>query len=639
MPTKLTDDRILDLARTVALRDWSAPRGHSSRAIQGKRDMAWSDAEAREDDAWARYEMYVGRQQQFLNKLEAETPEDFARRRGKETRNLTAAIVDIKSALYDRPPVRKVVDLEGEEGEPSADIEAIQDRLAEVWSSPEGAMNEVLKLADRMAYLTGLVAIRPWYQAERRCVRFQLWLKHRIRIVENPDDPSHPLAIVFRWPACDPNTSGHYTAAQVWTDESYQELGAAGWSQPTKHGYGRKPAVIVRNELNVEDFWTDGRGRQIVDCNWLVNDTLTDFNNNAVYQSFSVPVLVGPLEADVSVGPGQPLKFSSRQPGEGLSFAAPDWSVEKQIAHVRDKVDALLEAERIPKTAMRLDGTAASGVQVVAENLPLAEYREARKQVMVPVERELADVTLLLLDAHEEGWTVAPGDVDFQLVVDYQSVAPPISQAEDIARWTFDLEHGLVHPWEILMERDPDRWPSEEAAREWWIKHQEGALEVASSAPALGLRAIDAADGMVGLEQLMGQGSGVPAGAPADPAAPSTQPVPGSSTGGASPAAGAPPVEKAADAALNGAQVSALLEIGTAVAEGRIPREMGVRIIARAFLMPEPEADALLGDAGQGFEPTKPEPAPSPFGGPPAPKPDEPPPEPKTEPEPKEGDA
>ena len=64
------------------------------------------------------------------------------------------------------------------------------------------------------------------------------------------------------------------------------------------------------------------------------------------------------------------------------------------------------------------------------------------------------------------------------------------------------------------------------------------------------------------------------------------------------------------DTALNGAQVTSLLEIVRSAAEGLIPRDSAVAILQRAFLMDEQSANALLGSIGAGFEPaTVPPPA------------------------------
>ncbi len=89
--------------------------------------------------------------------------------------------------------------------------------------------------------------------------------------------------------------------------------------------------------------------------------------------------------------------------------------------------------------------------------------------------------------------------------------------------------------------------------------------------------------------------------------------------------------EKDPQAALNGAQVSSMIEVIGQVATGAIPRETGVQILVTAFPLDLPAAERLMGEVGRGFVPTKPEPEPPPFGGPkpPFPPPDKPEPDPE----------
>jgi len=68
--------------------------------------------------------------------------------------------------------------------------------------------------------------------------------------------------------------------------------------------------------------------------------------------------------------------------------------------------------------------------------------------------------------------------------------------------------------------------------------------------------------------------------------------------------------------ALNGAQVTALLEVVQSVVEGQLPRESAIAIIVAAFPVDQATADAMLGTVGTTFvpEPTAPPPQ---FGAPP----------------------
>ncbi|MFA5385784.1 MAG: phage portal protein [Eubacteriales bacterium] len=65
----------------------------------------------------------------------------------------------------------------------------------------------------------------------------------------------------------------------------------------------------------------------------------------------------------------------------------------------------------------------------------------------------------------------------------------------------------------------------------------------------------------------------------------------------------APAGEKVADTALNGAQVSSLLEIVMSVTTGQIPRETAINLIMNAFMFDRVTAEAILADAGNGFVP------------------------------------
>lgn len=77
------------------------------------------------------------------------------------------------------------------------------------------------------------------------------------------------------------------------------------------------------------------------------------------------------------------------------------------------------------------------------------------------------------------------------------------------------------------------------------------------------------------------------------------------------PLTGEDPATTGADvqkSALNGAQVTSLVELVSQVATGNIPRDSAVNIIMLAFKVGEDEANKALGSAGQGFKPTNPDP-------------------------------
>lgn len=81
---------------------------------------------------------------------------------------------------------------------------------------------------------------------------------------------------------------------------------------------------------------------------------------------------------------------------------------------------------------------------------------------------------------------------------------------------------------------------------------------------------------------------------------------------------------EAEDTALNGAQVTSLVQVVQSVANGQIPRDAAIGILKRAFLVDDAGAAELLGSAGAGFVPKPDKPPPAPPA--PAAPPDAPPP-------------
>jgi phage gp29-like protein len=77
--------------------------------------------------------------------------------------------------------------------------------------------------------------------------------------------------------------------------------------------------------------------------------------------------------------------------------------------------------------------------------------------------------------------------------------------------------------------------------------------------------------------------------------------------------------DAAQDTALNGAQVTSLLQVITSVAQGQLPRDAALGIIKRAFNVDDAAANEMLGSVGNGFTPAAPAAPPAPAGKPAAP--------------------
>jgi phage-related protein (TIGR01555 family) len=108
---------------------------------------------------------------------------------------------------------------------------------------------------------------------------------------------------------------------------------------------------------------------------------------------------------------------------------------------------------------------------------------------------------------------------------------------------------------------------------------------------------IETEEGAPRIDPKTGQPIPVPVGTTPKSGKPTKPGAPGA-PGAPAAAGGAPSIQ---DTALNGTQVTSMIEVVTNVVKGSIPRESGVEILKRAFLMTPEDAEALLGP--EDFEP------------------------------------
>lgn len=89
-------------------------------------------------------------------------------------------------------------------------------------------------------------------------------------------------------------------------------------------------------------------------------------------------------------------------------------------------------------------------------------------------------------------------------------------------------------------------------------------------------------------------------GAEPKPTEPSGEPAPTTASGDVA------PTDDLQKTALNGAQVTSLVEVIKQVATGQLPRETGIEVIVVAFQVSREDAERMMGDVGAGFVPETP---------------------------------
>ena len=109
-----------------------------------------------------------------------------------------------------------------------------------------------------------------------------------------------------------------------------------------------------------------------------------------------------------------------------------------------------------------VDGTAAqSGVAIKLRNQELTESRISDIIRWKDVENKLFELESIILGVEAN---VNAGEL---LKIDYEEQEEILSDEERRAKWDWELSHGIIDVADILLQKDPDRFPDRETAQEY----------------------------------------------------------------------------------------------------------------------------------------------------------------------------
>lgn len=240
------------------------------------------------------------------------------------------------------------------------------------------------------------------------------------------------------------------------------------------------------------------------------------------------------------------------------------------------------------------------------------------KRKVVPAIRRITSCIFQALGGEPETWTIKPRPL-WQLTEKEQAEARKIQMEVD----TGYMDRGVLEGDEVR----ESRFGGDSYSYETSLQERD---DDAISAEAMAAYAAEA-DGTKAMCQACGRmgepGKPCPSGEPLCPPIPAAAPAeaPKPVEGGIAPKPGAPapssggtpaptvaPGREIQKEAMNGAQISSLLEVITAANDKAISRESASAVLRLAFQISGEDAESLLGP--KDFEPVKP-PEPAPFGG------------------------
>ena len=199
-----------------------------------------------------------------------------------------------------------------------------------------------------------------------------------------------------------------------------------------------------------------------MDClatNLEVNVSETNSNANTMFQSFGYMYVNGSQVEKDTLEVGQD-KISFLGIDGTMNIVSPPNTVDALASSIEHSYKLL--AQNYHLNISFVEGTAAqSGVAIKLRNQELTESRISDVIRWKDVENKLFELESIILGVEAN---VNAGEL---LKVDYEEQEEILSDEERRAKWDWELSHGIIDVADILMQKDPDRFPDRETAQDY----------------------------------------------------------------------------------------------------------------------------------------------------------------------------
>ena len=369
--------------------------------------------------------------------------------------NVTKRIIDRVSLVYMKPPKR-------------------------TYSKEETPMlfhhkDFKLQRAERMCNLLDAILIKP-------CMRFndknEMQIEYDIIFDYEPifgEDPLTPEAIVYPIASRDsvlddtPELYVYWDKENTYTFDNNGKIYTDEMNPDMINPYGVLPFVECWRDGKPESSYLDtDASTDLIQTNTLINVAETNKNANIMFQSFGYIYVNGSMieKDDLEVGPD---KISFLGADGTMSLVSPPNTVESITSAVTTAYKMLAQNYHIDISFVE-GTTASSGVALKLRGIELQDHRIADVIKWREVEKELFELERLMI-AVDMGKDA--GDLE---QVDFEESMEVLSDQEQRDKWEWELANGLIDRADILMQKDPDRFPDRDSAEDYLFERSSADL-------------------------------------------------------------------------------------------------------------------------------------------------------------------
>lgn len=398
---------------------------------------------------------YNGENEGYIERREAETAADYAAR-PKRCLLITQRVVDIlTSHLYNPGPARRF-------DAPAA--------VAEWLGLAYQEANAALMAADQQSTLNdvSLIQVAPTGDPSSP-IRFHVWGSEAFAVWTDPDHYDRPLAVatIDRQDDTTRYTLWGEKLVRVYLTEKSSGMTSGGRTAREVdryvNPYGCLPFAVVAHRHQCGSFWVTAPGTPVRKLNANVDTMLSDLGQAIKAHLFPVgvalnvheefnPVLkpggfirIAPDNTDIN---GQAAALSEIKYVQATVETAQTWvDCESIIANGLDMAG-------VPKSAVRMEQTGtASGIAIVAEQMPLITRAKQRQPLAARWEQDLARVILKVGGA----WYRRPDLYDaaktIALTLSWPQVSIPLPGPDQDNADAWEIDQGIASKIDVLMRR------------------------------------------------------------------------------------------------------------------------------------------------------------------------------------------
>lgn len=375
-------------------------------------------------------------------------------------------------------------------------------------------------------------------------------------------------------------------------------------------------------------FWAEG-GDDLIDGAILINALITHTTHVGTVQGYGQFYMTGEnLPRSVKVGPTKAIiaeykKDEQAKPEMGFLNANPQLDSLRGLIEMYIALYLTTNNLSTSGVSTQLSGGSAlpSGVALILDKAESLEDIQDQRQVFIDKEPDMWEAINQVLKTYGDANLVEelkglqlPDNFKQNFIIKFHDPTPIMSEQEKLANMKVRQEMGIDTMLSLIMKDDPSL--NEEQAEEKLKKLieqriKEKMLEEKVS-KELGVEYEDEEggdsseeEGQKEVETMGGKTQGQEVNDETEEGAADPK-----QTGNGTPTVGdtASAVDNVQQQALNGAQVTSLVDIVEKVAAGTLPRDSAINMIVMAFNVKPEDAERVLGTAGNGFEPKQPEP-------------------------------